>query len=101
MRVDDARQVPNAPGLYAFTVEDEHQMRVACVGRTGHLWMVTRDSFPAALRVAQRYGRPRHGCDAPAGQHPHRRAAAGRARGTALGLPVPLAALRAEEWSGQ
>jgi len=35
-------EVPDSPGLYAFTVEDHHQIRVAYVGLTGHLWMVTK-----------------------------------------------------------
>ena len=38
-------EVPDAPGLYAFTVEDDHQIRVAYVGLTGHLWMVTKLRF--------------------------------------------------------
>lgn len=54
-------EVPDAPGLYAFTVEDGHQMRVAYVGRTEHLWMVTKGRLPGGgARGGQRYGRPRH-----------------------------------------
>ena len=60
--MDNHRCVPDAPGLYAFTVEDEHQVRVAYVGLTGHLWMVTKGRLPGSggARGGQRYGRPRH-----------------------------------------
>ena len=54
-------EVPEGPGLYAFTVEDDHEMRVTYVGRTEHLWMVTKGLLPGGRgRVGQRYGRPRH-----------------------------------------
>jgi len=54
-------EVPDAPGLYAFTVEDDQQMRVAYVGLTEHLWMVTKGRLPGGgARGGQRYGRPRH-----------------------------------------
>jgi hypothetical protein len=54
-------EVPAAPGLYAFTVEDAHQIRVAYVGLTEHLWMVTKGRLPGGgARGGQRYGRPRH-----------------------------------------
>jgi len=55
-------EVPDAPGLYAFTVEDNHQIRVAYVGLTGHLWMVTKGRLPGSggARGGQRYGRPQH-----------------------------------------
>jgi hypothetical protein len=55
-------QVPAGPGLYAFTVEDDHLIRVAYVGLTGHLWMVTKGRLPdgGGARGGQRYGRPRH-----------------------------------------
>jgi len=54
-------EVSNASGLYAFTVEDDHQMRVAYVGRTDHLWMVTKGRLPGnGARGGQRYGRPQH-----------------------------------------
>ena len=54
--------VPAASGLYAFTVEDDHQIRVAYVGLTEHLWMVTKGRLPnsGGARGGQRYGRPRH-----------------------------------------
>jgi hypothetical protein len=36
-------------------------MRVAYVGRTEHLWMVTKGRLPGGgARGGQRYGRPRH-----------------------------------------
>lgn len=56
-------QVPDAPGLYAFTLEraDEQVVRVVYVGMTGHLWMVTKGTLPGGqARGGQRYGRPRH-----------------------------------------
>lgn len=55
-------EVPDAPGLYAFTVEDDHELRVAYVGLTEHLWMVTKGHLPggAGARGGQRYGRPKH-----------------------------------------
>lgn len=54
-------EVPDSSGLYAFTVEDDHEMRVAYVGRTEHLWMVTKGRLPGGGgRGGQRYGRPRH-----------------------------------------
>jgi hypothetical protein len=92
-------EVPDAPGLYAFTVEDDHQMRVAYVGRTSHLWMVTRGHLPGgAARGGQRYGRPRH-----AGQTRQRVNVliAGQLRaGRSVRhwtCPLPVAALHAEE----
>lgn len=55
-------QVPAGPGLYAFTVEHDHLIRVAYVGLTAHLWMVTKGRLPdgGGARGGQRYGRPRH-----------------------------------------
>jgi hypothetical protein len=55
-------ETPAASGLYAFTVEDDHQIRVAYVGLTKHLWMVTKGRLPnsGGARGGQRYGRPRH-----------------------------------------
>ena len=52
--------VPDSPGLYAFTVSDERAQRVAYVGRTAHLWMVTLGRLPRSggARPGQRYGRP-------------------------------------------
>ena len=54
--------VPGAPGLYAFTVQDGHDLRVVYVGLTSHLWMVTNGHLPggAGARGGQRYGRPKH-----------------------------------------
>lgn len=57
--------VPDAPGLYAFTLrraEDRDGLRVVYVGMTEHLWMVTKGRLPdsASARGAQRYGRPKH-----------------------------------------
>lgn len=54
--------VPPSAGLYAFTVEDAHEIRVAYVGLTEHLWMVTKGRLPdgRGARGGQRYGRPRH-----------------------------------------
>jgi hypothetical protein len=59
---DTAGDVPDAPGLYAFTVENDRELRVAYVGLTSHLWMVTRGRLPrgAGARGGQRYGRPGH-----------------------------------------
>lgn len=51
--------VPDAPGLYAFTVEDEHQMRVAYVGRTEYPWMVTKGRLPQpGRRISSCHPRP-------------------------------------------
>lgn len=54
--------VPDGPGLYAFTVDDGVAQHMAYVGRTSHLWMVTRGLLPRAggARGGQRYGRPKH-----------------------------------------
>lgn len=55
-------EVPDVPGLYAFTVEGDQQIRVVYVGLTGHLWMVAKGRLPGSgsARGGQRYGRPRH-----------------------------------------
>jgi len=53
--------VPDAPGLYAFTLQrqDPEEVRVVYVGMTAHLWMVTKGRLPGGLsRPGQRYGRP-------------------------------------------
>jgi hypothetical protein len=54
--------VPDAPGLYAFTVADGAAQHVTYVGRTSHLWMVTKGLLPRSggARGGQRYGRPKH-----------------------------------------
>ncbi len=55
--------MPDAPGLYAFTLErpDEPVVHVVYVGMTEHLWMVTKGTLPGGqARGGQRYGRPRH-----------------------------------------
>jgi len=54
--------VPNSSGLYAFTINDAYSQTVAYVGRTRHLWMVTKGYLPRSggARGGQRYGRPRH-----------------------------------------
>ena len=54
--------VPDAPGLYAFTVEHDAQVSVTYVGMTEHLWMVTKGHLPRSggARGGQRYGRPKH-----------------------------------------
>lgn len=53
--------VPEARGVYAFVVEEpDAQLRVVYVGRTEHLWMVTKGTLPQGLsRPGQRYGRPK------------------------------------------
>jgi hypothetical protein len=54
--------VPDAPGLYTFTLElrGEDGLRVVYVGMTEHLWMVTMGHLPrgGGARGGQRYGRP-------------------------------------------
>jgi hypothetical protein len=80
-------EVPDGPGLYAFTVEDDAHIRVTYVGLTEHLWMVTKGRLPGsggARRPALRAATARR-CNPPARQHPHRRTAALRARSAALG----------------
>jgi hypothetical protein len=59
---DTAGAVPDSPGLYAFTAEDGQDLRIAYVGMTSHLWMVTMGRVPAGggARGGQRYSRPRH-----------------------------------------
>ena len=54
--------VPDAPGLYAFTVEADELLHVAYVGLTTNLWMVTKGCMPGVgqSRPAQRYGRHRY-----------------------------------------
>jgi hypothetical protein len=54
--------VPDAAGLYAFTIDDGRRQNVAYVGRTSHLWMVTKGRLPhsAGARPGQRYGRPKY-----------------------------------------
>jgi len=39
---DTIGEVPAGPGIYAFTVQDDHKLRVTYVGTTTHLWMVTK-----------------------------------------------------------
>lgn len=92
-------EVPAGPGLYAFTVELGHQVRVTYVGRTLHLWMVTKGRLPdGGSRPGQNYGRPRY-----AGETPQRVniLAAEQLRAGRLVRqwvsPLPEAALRAEE----
>lgn len=53
--------VPDAPGLYAFTVEAD-KIAVVYIGMTTHLWMVAKGRLPrsAGARGGQRYGRPKH-----------------------------------------
>lgn len=54
--------VPDSPGLYAFTVSAGDRQHVTYVGRTGHLWMVTKGVLPrgGGSRPGQRYGRPKY-----------------------------------------
>ena len=54
--------VPDSPGLYAFTVSDGSVLRLTYVGLTTHLWMVTKGHLPQSggARGAQRYGHPKH-----------------------------------------
>jgi len=56
--------VPDAPGLYAFTLHrvSEDDLRVVYVGMTENLWMVTKGRLPrgGGARGGQRYGRPTH-----------------------------------------
>jgi hypothetical protein len=54
--------VPDAPGLYAFSVESSARMAVTYVGMTEQLWMVTKGHLPRSggARGGQRYGRPKH-----------------------------------------
>lgn len=53
--------VPRGPGLYAFTVGDDSDLRVVYVGLTEELWMVTKGRLPlGGARPGQRYGRPRY-----------------------------------------
>lgn len=55
-------EVPEAPGLYAFAVARADALHVVYVGRTAHLWMVTKGRLPRSggARGGQRYGRPKH-----------------------------------------
>lgn len=51
--------VPKGPGLYAFTIGEDEDLRVTYVGLTEELWMVTKGRLPSgASRPGQRYGRP-------------------------------------------
>lgn len=54
-------EVPASPGLYAFVVEKDQEMRAVYVGRTANLWMVTKGTLPGGhSRPGQRYGRPKY-----------------------------------------
>ena len=55
-------EVPDTAGLYAFTVAVDGFMHVTYVGRTSHLWMVTKGQLPRSggSRPGQRYGRPKY-----------------------------------------
>ncbi|MEP9380775.1 hypothetical protein [Nocardioides sp. KR10-350] len=59
---DTLGSVPDAPGLYAFTLSQEpsaEEITVMYVGMTTHLWMVTKGQVPGGIvRPGQRYGRP-------------------------------------------
>jgi hypothetical protein len=59
---DTTSRVPDAPGLYVFTLGRGDDTRVVYAGRTSHLWMVTMGRLPRSGggRGGQRYGRPRH-----------------------------------------
>ena len=53
--------VPDSPGVYAFTVADDEELCVTYVGLTSHLWMVTKGRLlDGSARGGQRYGRPKH-----------------------------------------
>lgn len=54
--------VPDSPGLYAFTVADGAIQHVTYVGLTTHLWMVTKGRLPrpGGARPGQRSGRPKY-----------------------------------------
>lgn len=54
--------VPDSPGLYAFTVTAGDRQHVTYVERTGHLWTVTKGMLPrgGGSRPGQRYGRPKY-----------------------------------------
>lgn len=53
--------VPRGPGIYAFTIGPDEDLRVMYVGLTEELWMVTKGRLPTGGgRGGQRYGRPRH-----------------------------------------
>lgn len=54
--------VPDSPGLYAFTVDNGAVQHVTYVGLTTHLWMVTKGRLPRSggARPGQRYGRPKY-----------------------------------------
>ena len=56
--------IPQGPGLYAFTAENPTSQRplaVYYVGLTSDLWMVTKGQLPGGVaRGGQRYGRPKH-----------------------------------------
>jgi hypothetical protein len=58
--VDTVGIVPEGPGHYLFTVEDNDRMHMTYVGLTEHLWMVTKGRLPGGrgARPGQRYGRP-------------------------------------------
>lgn len=58
---DTIGDVPDSPGIYAFTVGVGGSTHVTYVGLTKHLWMVTKGRLPnGGARGGQRYGRPKH-----------------------------------------
>jgi hypothetical protein len=85
-------EVPDAAGLYTFTVEDGHDMRVTYVGQTSHLWMVTKGHLPGCAagsgRSTLRSAKARR-CNAPARKCADRRTAPGRPIGAARGSSRP------------
>jgi hypothetical protein len=61
---DTEGEVPDASGIYAFVLSrsDWPQQHVAYVGKTRHLWMVTKGMLPGGggARPGNRYGRPKY-----------------------------------------
>jgi hypothetical protein len=54
-------EVPRGPGLYAFTLGGDDDLKVMYVGLTEELWMVSKGRLPeGGARPGQRYGRPRY-----------------------------------------
>ncbi len=59
---DTVGSIPERPGHYLFTVEDGGSISVTYVGKTDHLWMVTKGHLPhgGGPRGGNRYGHPKH-----------------------------------------
>lgn len=59
---DTAGAIPDAAGVYAFVLGRSDALSVVYVGKTSHLWMVTKGTLPQGkgARPGNRYGRHKY-----------------------------------------